>query len=40
MVVVDKGHEQRPDGIVDKDGCGCNEHAEAYGAVEHGDGEN
>jgi len=37
VVVVDKGHEQRPDGVVDEDGSGCGEHAEAHGAVEHGD---
>jgi hypothetical protein len=27
-------HEQRPDGVVEKDGGCCNEHAEAYETVE------
>lgn len=27
-------HKQRPDGVVDEDGSGCDEHAESYEAVE------
>jgi len=26
-------HEQRPNGVVDEDGCCCNEHAEAHETV-------
>lgn len=34
MVVVDEGHEEGPDGVVEENGGGDDEHCEAYYAVE------
>lgn len=35
MVLVDEGHQQGPDGVVEEDGGCCNEHAEAHETVKH-----
>lgn len=35
VVLVDEGHEEGPDGVVEEDGSCCGKHAESHGAVEH-----